>query len=95
MAGWLSDIKEGVRLQIRIVPRASRNQVDGVQGASLKIRLTAPPVEGAANKALMAFLAKKLGVPKRTIYLVRGEHRRTKQIVVEGISAAEVQRRLL
>jgi uncharacterized protein len=72
-----------VRLAIRVVPRAGRNALDGVtEAGALRVRLTAPPVEGAANAALIAFLADALGVPKRSITLVRGERGRDKVIEI-------------
>jgi len=55
---------DGVVLQIQVQPRSSRNQLVGVQGESLKIKLTSPPVEGAANKSCCAYLAKMFGLPK-------------------------------
>lgn len=81
-----------VRLAVRVSPRASRDAVLGVHDGGLKIALTAPPVEGAANAALIAFLAKALGVPKRAITLVAGEASRQKRIAIEGVSAADIRR---
>lgn len=71
------------RLAIRVVPRAGRTALDGVtEAGALRVRLAAPPVEGAANAALIAFLADALGVPKRSIILVRGERGRDKVIEI-------------
>jgi hypothetical protein len=85
-------VKGGVRLAVWLSPRASRNGVDGVVTgadgrAALQIRLTAPPVEGAANKALIAFLAEALGLRKRDIEIRSGETGRLKLLHLSGDSA--------
>ncbi len=92
MENWLTETATGVRLQIRVQPRASKNEITGLQGNALKVRLTAPPVENAANKALLAFLAKTFGVPKRAVRLIGGKHGRSKRVLIEGISGADVRR---
>jgi hypothetical protein len=81
--------KGGVRLAVRLTPRASRNGLDGiVQGAdgrsALQLRLSAPPVEGAANKALIVFLAEALSVRKAAIAIRSGETARLKMLFIEG-----------
>ena len=81
--------KDGVRLAVRLVPRASRNGIDGiVQGADgrpiLQLRLSAPPVEGAANKALIAYLAEMLHLRKGGISIRSGETARFKILFIEG-----------
>jgi uncharacterized protein (TIGR00251 family) len=75
-----------VCFEVRVSPRASRQGLAGVHGGALKLSLTAAPVEGAANDALIALLAKTLGVPKRAVQIVRGEHARNKSVRVEGVS---------
>jgi uncharacterized protein (TIGR00251 family) len=91
----LSEQSGGVTIPIRAVPRAARNVLDGVTEGSLRVRLTAPPVEGAANKALIGFLAEVLGLPKRDVSIVTGEHGRRKLVRIAGLTADEVRRRLL
>jgi len=91
---WVEDVSGGVRIRIRLAPRASRTAVLGAHGGALKIALTAPPVEGKANKALIAFLAKQLGVAKGAARIVSGELARDKVVQVEGVSAAEAVPRL-
>lgn len=86
---WAEETPDGVRLRIRLAPRASRNAVLGEHGGALKIALTAPPVEGKANKALVAFLSKQLGVPKGAIEIVSGELSRDKVVAVRGVAAAD------
>ena len=84
---WLKETPDGILLNIRVVPRASRNEVQGVLGEALKIRVQAPPVEGKANEAVMRFLAENLGVPRNRVALVAGDTGRVKQILVRGIQA--------
>ena len=90
-------IEGGVRLALRLTPRASRNGVDGiVQDAEgrplLKLRLAAPPVEGAANEALIAYLAKTLSQHKADIAIRSGETSRVKILHLAGDSAAILQK---
>ena len=89
--------EDGVRLALRLTPRASRNGVDGIirdaEGRSLlKLRLVAPPVEGAANEALIAFLAKTLSLRKADITIRSGETSRVKILHLAGDSAALLQK---
>ena len=86
--GWTT--ADGVLLRIRVQPRASRNRFEGVHGDQLRIRLTAPPVEGAANAACMAYLAKCLGIRRAQVRLAAGEKSRDKLIHITGLSLAEV-----
>jgi uncharacterized protein (TIGR00251 family) len=79
-----------VRFTVRVQPRAARSKVDGVHAGALRVRLTAPPVDGAANEALVELLAERLGVPKRAITIVSGATSRTKLVEVEGMTAAGV-----
>jgi uncharacterized protein (TIGR00251 family) len=81
-----------VRLQVRVQPRASRNEIAVQQDGALKVRLTAPPVDGAANEALVAFLADRLGVPRRNVAIVGGMTSRTKTVEVRGTTDAAVKR---
>lgn len=71
-------------LKLRVQPRASRDEIAGVQDQRLKVRLTAPPVEGAANRHLVRFLAREFGVPKSRVILVRGEKGREKTLRIES-----------
>ncbi len=81
----IESIGDGVRFTVRVQPRASRNELAGSHGDAIKIRLTAPPVEGAANTALIAFLSRALGVPKSSVRIARGERSRSKVVEVIGI----------
>ena len=81
---WLREARGGVVVSLHIQPRASRNEIVGVQGESLKVRLTAPPVDGAANKMCLAFLAQCLDLPKSSLEIVAGATGRSKQVFVPG-----------
>ena len=81
-------------LRVRVIPRAKRSEVAGMRGDVWLIRLQAPPVEGAANEALIAMLAKLLGVPKRDVTIVAGERSREKRVRVANLDPAVAQRRL-
>lgn len=91
---WLAEIDGGVRIAVRACPRAAKNAVQGVMGDLLKVRLCAPPVDGAANAALTEFLADALGVSKGKVRLVAGATSREKRVEVLGIGAAEARARL-
>ncbi len=72
---------EGVLIRILVQPRSSRNMVSGVHGDALKIKITSPPVEGAANKACIDYLAKLLKTPKSSLSIVSGQNSRNKSIL--------------
>ena len=76
----------GVEISVRAQPRASRSEVVGPHGDRLKIRIAAPPVEGAANAALIKLLAKLLGVSRSGLSVVRGEASRSKVVRAEGLT---------
>jgi uncharacterized protein len=82
-----------VRLTVRVIPRSSRNAIAWEQGV-LKARLTAPPVDGAANDALIALLAECLGLPKRAISITHGTTGRQKIVEIAGMTEAEVAAKL-
>lgn len=85
----------GAIVAIRVAARASHNEIAGVSGGVLKVRLTAPPVEGAANAALIDFLAARLNVRRGQVTLVAGHSTRQKLVRVTGLPAQEIERRLL
>ena len=81
-------------LRVRVIPRASRTALTRDGTGSLRARLTAPPVDGAANRALVELLAAELHFPKRSFAIVRGERGRTKVVAVRGCNQAELERRI-
>ena len=86
---------EGVYLAIKVQPRASKTALGEVLGGELKLKVTAPPVDSAANEAVVAFLAEILGCSRGAVRIVRGHASRHKQVLVSGLSADEVVARLL
>ena len=82
------------RVAVRLVPRASREEVVGFEGDELRVRVTAPPVEGRANRALTQLLASKLGVARSAVRVVAGHGSRRKVVAVDGLNSDEVRARL-
>jgi uncharacterized protein (TIGR00251 family) len=78
----------GVLLAVRVIPRARKTAVAGTRERALLVRLAAPPVDGAANDALVEFLAGRLNVPRRAVRIVSGERGRSKRIAIAGVTAA-------
>lgn len=83
---WLEEKNGFLIIHIHLQPRASKNEIVGVRGDALKIKITSPPVEGAANSLLIEFMAKKLGLAKSRIVIASGEKSRHKRLTVEGLS---------
>lgn len=83
------------RIKVHVQPRASRTEVTGMHGDSVRIRLAAPPVDNAANEALIAFVAETLGLPKRQVRLAGGATSRQKILEVTGIAAERALQLLL
>jgi uncharacterized protein (TIGR00251 family) len=88
---WLREIPGGVELSVLVAPRASRTKVLGEHDGRLKIALAAPPVDGEANAALIAFLADALEVKKAAVELLDGARGRRKRLAVRGVSRAQVE----
>jgi uncharacterized protein len=86
----MTSTREGVRFEVQVAPRASREAILGEHDGALKIALTAPPVDGEANAALIAFLAKKLGVPKRDVAIASGGASKRKTLEVRGATTAAI-----
>lgn len=93
MAGKAT-VQPQATLSVRVQPRASRNEVAGLVGDQLKIRLTAPPVEGEANEACLDFLAKLLDLAPSHLAIIQGARSRTKLIRITGLTKNEVHARL-
>jgi uncharacterized protein (TIGR00251 family) len=77
-------------VEVQVQPRASRERIGPLHGERVKVQLTAPPVDGAANQALRALLARALGVPRGAVTIVRGETGRKKTVRIEGARAAQL-----
>jgi len=85
---------ESINLSIRIQPRASKNEITRMENGRLKIRLTAPPVDGAANEALIRLLAETLSVTKSHVEIVSGHTSRDKIVRISGVGKADAERLL-
>ena len=83
-----------LRFAVRVQPRSSRSGVDGVLGNALRVRVHAPPIEGAANDAVVGVLAEALGVSRRAVHIVAGEASRSKLVEVDGLTEREMRARL-
>ena len=86
---------EAALVTIRVIPRSPRTRVDGMRGGAVLIRLAAPPVEGAANDALVRFLADTLDRPRRSIQILSGERSRDKRVAIAGLDRDTALARLL
>ena len=80
-----------VRVSVHVQPRATRSEIIGLHGAALKVRLQAPPVDGAANEALVRLLAEALNVPGRSVRVVAGATLRSKMVEIDGTTADAVR----
>lgn len=92
----LHDGKLGAAVAVRITPRMAKNEIyDILEDGTIKIRLTAPPVDGKANQALIEFLAKILSVPPSSMEIIAGQTGRDKLITIMGLNSDQVQQRIL
>lgn len=85
---------ESCTITVRVQPKSSRNQVDGFQDGALRVRVTAAPTEGQANAAVIALLAKTLGVSKSRLEIIRGYSSRDKVVSVDTLTEQEVRRKI-
>ena len=90
----LRETEEGVVLKISVQPKASRQELSGFREGALRLRLTAPPVEGAANEACRAFLAELFQISKSRIQIIRGHQSRQKWIQIQGMTSKTILQRL-
>jgi uncharacterized protein len=90
----ISDHPLGATFPIRVQPRAARTAITGTVGDALKVSLSAPPLDGRANAAVVEFFSEVLSVPRSAVQVVAGERSRNKIVRIAGCSGAEVQRKL-
>ena len=81
-------------LAVRVIPRSPKSRIDGTRGDAVLVRLAAPPVDGAANEALIELLAREFHVTRRDVTIVAGHASRDKRVEISGVSDAEGARRL-
>ncbi len=91
---FLKESANGVYIAIKLQPRASRQQISGLHGAELKVSVTAPPVDAAANRALVEYFAEILGVSRSQVELVKGQTSRHKALHITGVPAARIREQL-
>jgi uncharacterized protein len=91
---WMRVQADAVMLSIKLQPRAAKNEIGPALGAELKIKVTAPPVDAAANEALVRLLAETLNCPRGAVRLVRGHTARHKAVLVTGLAPQEILQRL-
>ena len=94
MPGFLRIQADGVFLSVKLQPRASANEIGGALGNELRIKVTAPPVDAAANEALVKLLAQHLDCPRNRVELVRGHTSRHKTIKLYGLAPEDVAKKL-
>jgi len=94
MPGFLRVQSDGVLLSVKLQPRASANEIGEALGNELRIKVTAPPVDAAANEALVKLLARHLDCPRNRVELVRGHASRHKTIKLHGLTAPDLLKRL-
>lgn len=85
---------EKTEVLVKVLPRSSRNQIVGKEKGVFRVKLTAPPIDGRANKALKELLAKRLRVAKRDIQIISGERSKIKSVRIHGLAPGDVNRRL-
>jgi uncharacterized protein (TIGR00251 family) len=92
---FLTAQADGVRLAVKLQPRAATNEICAPLGGELKIKVTAPPVDSAANEALLKLLAEKLECARNRVELIRGHTSRHKTLMLHGFKPEEIQQKLL
>jgi uncharacterized protein (TIGR00251 family) len=90
----LQESKKGLTFDIHVIPHASRAEIAGVQEGALKVKVTAPPVEGAANEACIRLLAKELGLKKSQMEISSGAKSRKKTVMIKDISKKELETKI-
>jgi hypothetical protein len=90
----VSETAKGVTFAVKVHPRARKNAITGVVGAALKLALTAPPVEGRANQAVIEFFAELFEIPRSSVTIASGETSRNKVVRISGLTKAAVAARL-
>ncbi len=89
-----NESRDSITFSVKVIPRAARDEIVGVEGDAVKIRLKAPPVQGRANEQLVKFLAQELGVTRAQVEIVRGESSRHKVVRVRGVTLVKIKQLL-
>ena len=88
---YIKETEHGVIFHIHVVPRSAKCEVAGIQGDALKLRITAPPVEGQANTECIRFLSDILGVRKKQVTILSGHKSKKKKVAIEGIRRKDIE----
>ncbi len=88
---WLAESDEGLLLECKVIPNASKTAIEGLRDDRLLVRLATPPVDGKANRALIKFMSKELGISKSKIEIIQGEKSRSKRLRLRGIALDQAQ----
>jgi uncharacterized protein len=91
LPGFMQKTAQGTTIEIYVQPKASKNELAGIHEGSLKVRLTAPPVEGEANKECLRFLAKLFEVPKSHMAILKGHKSRRKTVLIRDVAPDVLQ----
>lgn len=86
--------QDGVVIKIKVQPRASKNRIAGMLGDALKVTLTAPPVDGAANAACIEYFSSIMNLPKNRLEIISGQTGRTKLLKIFGIKIADLKEKI-
>lgn len=86
--------KGAITLKVHLVPRAARDEIVGLHGDAIKVKVKAPPVKGKANEALQSFIAEKLQIPPSRVEIIAGQLGREKLLRINGVSRVEVEKGL-
>lgn len=92
---WIKDSPEGCIVELHIQPQARKNEIIGLYNDKLKVKISAPPIDGKANQFLIEFLAEVLNVSKSSIRLLKGESSRQKQFLIRGLPPSQVEEALI
>jgi len=87
----INETKEGIVFNVRVIPRSSKSAIVGIQGDALKLRITAPPVEGKANEECIRFLSGLFGVARKQIVITGGASSKNKRIAIMGIAKSDIE----
>lgn len=87
----IKETPDGVVFNIRVLPRSSRCEIAGIQNDALKLKITAPPVEGKANEECIRFLSDRLGVKRSKISIVAGQKSKNKSIAISGLTRKDIE----
>ncbi len=91
----IRESEDGVTFSVRVIPRASRTEIAGEIGGAVRVRVSSPPVDGAANDVLIRLIAKRLSVPRSAVEIVSGSASRTKLVRVSGVTTERLRDALL